>query len=153
MFRTALPFDPLLIVLEIAALQIVFYAVFFMVVLVIDQISGVPFADEQVFNWQVMRFATSIGCASIIGQVFAAVVAGLAYVLLEGRARKALDFMITTFAIHLLVVCALSSLPTSWSWWISFIASCIAGIFTAQTVSMKAEMQPIVLDQGRLSPL
>ena len=150
MFRAQLPFDPLLILLEIVVLQVVFYASFMMVVLVVDQVSGMPYSEEQLFNWAAVRFSSPVGCASIIGEVLAGFFTGLVYVLLEGRAKKALDFMATTFVVHLIVVSALSSLPKSWSWWLAYLATAMAGVFTAETVSLKLEMQPIVLDNGRV---
>lgn len=143
-----MPFDPLYIVLEIIGLQTIFYMSYILIVLGLDKARNIPFSNHQIFDYAVFRFSTCIGTTSIIGLLVASICASFCYAYIEGRARKALDYLSTTLFIHLLISTYLCAFPKSFSWWITFFASWTGSITIAELVSAKIEMQPISLDKS-----
>lgn len=147
MWRRRVPFDPLYIILEIVGLQTLFYMCYVLVVLILDSTMKIPFTIHQIFNYAVLRFSTGIGTSSIIGLVIAAVCAGFGYVFVEGRSRKALDYLSTTLFVHLGLSTYICAFPRSLSWWITFFASWASSVTVGELMSGKMEMQTIILDK------
>jgi hypothetical protein len=146
MFRPRTTFDPLLIVLQILALQSLFYLLYVLVVVILDFFFGIPFSHHQVLDYAVCRLFSRMGIVGIVGQIFAGLAVALLFVFLEGRSRKALDFISTTFVFHLLLCSFVVAFPLSFTWWLFYGLSWGLSTVLAEFVSQKYEMQDINLD-------
>ena len=145
MFRPRLAFDSFLIICEILSLQFCFYAVYAVSTLLVDFVVGIPFSHHQILDPASFSFSKRVGLGCHGGQLVAALIKALLFAKLEGRSRKAPDFMTTTFIIHLLVIFLSFGLQKSTSWWISFLFSWILSIVVATVTSAHIEMRDINL--------
>jgi hypothetical protein len=146
MFRPRTPFDPLHIILEICAFQCVFYAASTLSILAMDFLSAIPFNSQQIFNAASFGIGTKVGRAAIVGELCGAMAAALAFSIIEGRTRKALDYMSTVFCIHILVSSLFSGFPSSFMWWVSSVIMLTISTVMAEFLSQRTELQEINLD-------
>lgn len=136
----------ILIISEILAITTLFYLSYLGYLLIFDFYLSIPFSHQQLLNPNVFRVSTNIGLLSISGEIFGGVISSLLFVFLEGKHRKALDFMSTTFIIHLLVVTFVCQFPTNLVWWVTTILSFIISSFFAGKISLNYELQEINLE-------
>ena len=147
MFKPRTPFDPMHIIFEICAFQCVYYAGFTIVVLILDYFSNYPFSFQQVFNPNLYGFS-KYNRRSVIGCLFASISSGVCFSFVEGRSKKALDYMSTVWGIHLAESIIFGDIPTNLSFWFFTIVSCIIGTLIAEFVSMKFELKEINLEEA-----
>lgn len=143
MFRKRIGFDALLIISEICAILSTFYLAYVLFVFIFDLILNIPFSTQQIINFFIFQFTTKIGLISIFGQLFGGIISSLLFVFLEGKVRKSLDFVSTTYVLHLIIISCLCSFPQSFCWWFSTIASLIISVYIAGKLSFGIEMQEI----------
>jgi hypothetical protein len=146
MFRPRIGFDAFLRITEMIALQFMFYFIYFFVVMLLDDFYGVPYTHDQLFNYGIVHFSSTLGRIAIIGQFLGGLASAILFSFLEGRSRNALDFISTTFGLHLLVISVICYFPKSFFWWVSYLASWSVSLVVAESISMKFEMQDINLD-------
>jgi hypothetical protein len=146
MFRPRLPFDPCHILLQILAFQFAFYLVYLLIVLAWDFVASISFTVDQLLNYSVFRFSTTLGRASAVGQFCGGIGVAVFFSILESRWKRALDCISTTFIIHLLIVSVVCYFPKSFCWWICYLVSCGGSVLFAEKMSLRFEMQDINLD-------
>lgn len=146
MFRKRVEFDAFLIISEICAILSVFYLAYFGFVFIIDLLLKIPFSTQQIINYMVFRFSTKTGLISIFGELFGGIMSSLLFVFLEGKARKSLDFVSTTFVLHLFIISCLCSFPQTFCWWFSTITCFLISVFFAGRLSFDKEMQDINIE-------
>ena len=147
MFKPRVPFDPLHIVCEICAFQFVFYAAFTLVLLVLDYFGDYPFSSQQLFNGSIYGLG-KYNRRSLLGDLIANICCGISFAFVEGRSKKALDYMTTVFGIHILVSTVFSGFPTCFSFWFFSIVFWCTGTLIAEFLSMKLELRGINLDEA-----
>ena len=145
MFRPRLAFDSLLIICEIVAIQFSFYTGHFLCSMLVDFILAIPFSDEQIFNPAVCSVATAPGQAQCFGVIGGGLFTALLFTLLEGRSRKAPDFMTTTFVMHLFIVSVTSAFPKFREWWLTFFIAWVLSMALAIWTSLRIELRSIDL--------
>lgn len=150
MFRPRVAFDAPMILSEIIALQFCFYAVYVGVTALCDFMGSIPFSNQQILNAGAFTFWSNFGRFACIGHFMAGLVVALLFTFLEGRSRKAIDFIGTTFLLHLVIVIFSSSFPASFCWWICYCGTLISSIALAIWSSSRIEMRDISLDVGLL---
>jgi hypothetical protein len=146
MFRPNIGFDALLRITQMISLQFTFYFIYLFVVLLLDYFSGLSYSHDQILNFSLFDSSFALGRIAILGQFFGGLSSAILFSFLEGRSRNALDFISTTFAIHLVVVSILYYFPKSVIWWVSFLVSWGAATLLAERLSMKFELRDINLD-------
>lgn len=146
MFRKRLEFDAFLIFSEICAILSTFYLAYITFIFVSDFILSVPFSIQQLTNYAVFQFSSKIGLISILGELFGGIISSLLFVFLEGKYRKSLDFVSTTFVLHLIIISCLCSFPRSFCWWFSTFISFFLSVFMAGRLSFGIEMQDINIE-------
>lgn len=146
MFRKRVEFDAFLIVSEICAILSTFYLSYMSFVFFADFFLKIPFSTQQITNYMIFHFTTKTGLISIFGELFGGIISSLLFVFLEGKARKSLDFVSTTFALHLIIISCLCSFPQSFCWWFSTILSLIISVILAGRLSFGIEMQDINIE-------
>jgi hypothetical protein len=146
MFRPNLGFDALLRIMQMIALQFTFYFVCLFVVMLLDYFSGLSYSNDQILNFALFHLSFPLGQIAILGPFFGGLASAVLFSFLEGRSRNALDFISTTFAVHLAIVSFLCSFPKSVIWWMSFVVSWAAATLLAERLSMKFELRDINLE-------
>ena len=139
-FKPNIPFDPLHIILQITILQFIFYTCFVVFLLIFDFFFSIPFTQEQLFNYSVFSFSSKIGWSTILSFFLSFSSTGFAFSLIVGKMVKSLDFMTSTYLIHLIVVIFYSGFPTTLAWWIVSIASIAASVFIGIFASIQSEV-------------
>ena len=145
MFRPRIAFDSFLILCEIGALQFCFYAGIILCCLFVDLICGIPFSEQQLLNSAVFSLHTLPGRAAFFGQIGGGLVSALLFTFLEGRSRKAPDFVTTTFVIHFIVVSIATAVPVESAWWLSFVVGWALSMVLAIWTSLRIELRTIDL--------
>jgi hypothetical protein len=146
MWRPRLDFDPILIILEICALQFSFYFANFLVVIILDTVSSVPFTSHQILNYAIMRIDSHLGRAAVAGLFSGGLAIAYLFSILVARWRAALDFITTAFGLHLVVISISAYFPKSYTWWLSFVCSWAVSEMLAEYFSLRSELQDINLD-------
>ena len=146
MFRKKISFDALLVISEILAITFTFYFSYILFVLILDWLFSIPFSFQQIINYSLFHFSTKMGIISILGELFGGISSSFLFVYLEGRFRKALDFVSTTFIFHIIIISYFCMFPRSFCWWFCTILSFIVSTFFAGKISMNYEMQDINLE-------
>ncbi|KAK8860958.1 Integral membrane protein of the Golgi [Tritrichomonas musculus] len=127
-------------------MSVSFYLSYVVFILIADCFFSLPFTIQSIINPSVFHFSTKMGWITILGELFGGIISSLIFVFLEGKFKKALDFISTTFIIHLIIITLLCEFPKNFCWWISTISSFLISTFTAGKISMNYEMQAINLD-------
>ena len=148
MFRQRFIFDPLFIILEITSLQFIFYSSYLLFVLILNYLSNVPFSLNQIYNYYIFTFSSSLGRSSIIGLICAGLASAILFSLIEGRSRKALDFISTTYFIHIFIITIIFKFPKSFIWWFTAFIGWSISTISAEFLSMKSELQEINLENA-----
>ena len=134
-FKPNIPFDPLYIILQITILQFIFYASFTLFCLIFDFLLTIPFSQEQIYNYRVFSFYSKIGWSTILSFFFSFILTGYSFSIFVGKMVKSLDFLTSTFIIHLIVITCYNGFPITILWWIvsiaSVAASVVIGIFSS----------------------
>ena len=147
MFKPRTPFDPLHIIFEICAFQFVFYAGFTFVVMILDYFGDFPFSFQQLFNASIYGLG-KYNRRSIIGSMFANICAGICFSFVEGRSKKALDYMTTVVGIHVFATTVFSGFPSNLVFWFFTLVFWITGTLIAEFISMKFELKEINLEEA-----
>jgi len=129
-----------------AALQFVFYFFYLFVVMMLDYFLSLPYTHEQLLNFAVFQLSSTLGRIAAAGQLVGGIATAIVFAFLEGRHRNALDFISTTFGLHLLFISAVRYFPKSFSWWCCYIISWGLSTLAAESISLKFELQEINLD-------
>lgn len=155
-FRAS-PWDPPLILAQMAALQALFYATLLPLTAVVDRILGVPRPTlEQLFLAPSApsarddaanedEYATAATWATVTAVLLNALLVGLALRLLVGRAKQCLDFGATVHAGHLLATSIYAGFPTRWPWWLAALLSLAVSVGLGEYLCMRLELADIVL--------
>mmetsp|Transcript_4533 Transcript_4533/g.9379 ORF Transcript_4533/g.9379 Transcript_4533/m.9379 type:complete len:118 (-) Transcript_4533:288-641(-) len=63
------------------------------------------------------------------------------------KSKKCLDFSLTLFVVHLLIVCVYGGFPSTWDWWIVHTSSVITMVLCGEYLCARREMEDIPLLQ------
>lgn len=143
MFRRRIPFDFVYSLLQIATLQAFFYFGMLTFIFLWDMAGRIPFTTGQFLHYAMYDTKSPAGRASIAGTLAGGIVAAMVFSHTEGRHRKALDSIATTFGIHIAITSVLGVFPKGVTWWFSFTVGLVLSAFTARFLSLRIEMQVI----------
>ena len=146
MFKPRIPFDPFFIIMQICAMQCTFYALYTFIVLVLDFLFKLPFSEEQISNFYVIALSNKYYLISSFAYLLAFSLLGIAYYFIIGKSRNALDFISTTFILHVIFITIHSSFPIRLIWWIISVILVIISTIIAISISLTFEMQSINVD-------
>uniref|UniRef100_A0AC34QQZ7 Protein SYS1 homolog n=1 Tax=Panagrolaimus sp. JU765 TaxID=591449 RepID=A0AC34QQZ7_9BILA len=142
-FRTTV-WDPSLIVGQIFALQSIFYLSECVLMILCSFVSTYNPAVEHLFSLQTIRPMTMV-------QLISSVVVAFSLSHIVQRAKQCLDFATTLHIIHVVVVVLYnSSFPTSFTWWLLQIISCVICSVLGEYLCMQKESMEIPLSTAPL---
>ncbi|KAI4086550.1 MAG: hypothetical protein LQ344_007453 [Seirophora lacunosa] len=142
--------SPLRIITQIAALQLLHYAIATALILFTALAAGKHFSLDLVLDWRSLRGDTTVGWTLGLCWVLDAGAGAISLLLLIARSKLVLDFALTLHALHLLVTSAYShAVPTNLLWW--GLQGVSAGVMVAGGVwaCRWRELRPIEFGGGR----
>ena len=146
MFRPSKDFSAFIVCYHIVAMLLAFYAGFFAVVALLDCIFNVPFSSQQIFNYRFFSFKFKIAIFAILGEFVGGFLSAVVFSHIEGRHRRALDFVSTTYITYLLATWASYGFPLSSLWWITIFLSMLLSFISARKISLHYELQDIAIE-------
>lgn len=145
-------FKPGTIVGQIVAIHMFFYLTLGLLLFTMDEIVGVYDVSivRQMLDWRTLQYTTSSGVVALICFAASSVGCGsLAFVVIVGRSRRALDFAMTIIAVHFCCTCIYSSdIPKSATWWTTNAACAAAMTLVGETLSRRRELRDINMNMN-----
>lgn len=112
------------LVLQIVTLQVFYYAIAFILMLLTSFLIGQPFDPSWVFSWKPVTLDNSLGLTLITLWLFDALLCVVVIMLVVGRSKLAWDFAVTVHVLNLIFAWAHQGFPESLGWWSLQILSC-----------------------------
>eukprot|EP00457_Paulinella_chromatophora_P018825 gb/GEZN01020262.1/.p2 GENE.gb/GEZN01020262.1/~~gb/GEZN01020262.1/.p2 ORF type:complete len:174 (+),score=15.85 gb/GEZN01020262.1/:75-596(+) len=141
------PWDPLLIVSQIIALQCGFYLITGAAALVTTTVLLEPLGLEMLLTPANINLHTRSGWCPVIALVLAAPACSLLLYKIVNRAKEVLDFTCTCYLIHICCCWIYSELPTSLDWWLVNAVTCVGTVLLAEYMCIQREMRDIILGE------
>eukprot|EP01121_Diplochlamys_sp_Union-15-3_P020526 TRINITY_DN8024_c0_g1_i1.p1 TRINITY_DN8024_c0_g1~~TRINITY_DN8024_c0_g1_i1.p1 ORF type:complete len:177 (-),score=22.40 TRINITY_DN8024_c0_g1_i1:53-514(-) len=136
--------DPRLIIAQIITTQTCYYAFLSILLLILDLCFGQQISLDQIFDPKVLSFASSRGRITIISFAINAFVGGMSMVWIVERAKKCLDFTLTSHLIHLLACWFIYGSP-GYVWLLTNTISAIIQCLLGEYLCMNRELKEISL--------
>lgn len=142
-------FKPGRIMGQILAIHTFFYVTFSILLFIMNQVVGVygekHLILNQMLSWRTLsQLHTSSGVVALMCFTVSSVGCGsLAFIVLVGRSRRALDFAITTISMHFCCTCIYDGFPKSGTWWTTNILCTAAMTVVCETLSRRQELRDI----------
>jgi hypothetical protein len=111
-------YDPWLIVGQILLLTSTFYLGACAVLWFGNLFLGTEIDIAYVFSPAILDFHHTFGWPPVVAFLFTAPVLAVALMKVVGRAKKCLDFVLTTYAIHIIACTLFYGFPTNGEWWL-----------------------------------
>ena len=141
----ATPFDPVLILLQIVALQSLYYVCLGTCLVTLHSIMSEPLSMDQVFSGSSVNFVSVTGNMNVMSILLASV--GGAYVMstVVDRARKCVDFTFTIYFVHVAICTMYEEFPLQWEWWVVNVFGSVAMASLGEFLCAQREMEDIPL--------
>ena len=153
--------SPTLVLSQIIILQSLFYLTYAMTLFICDTTLGITSSPDtntvhhsliidQMLNYRILDLGTSPGLVAATGLLVAEIgAAGIAFVLLVGRAKRALDFSITLFIAHLVCTMVYSQeFPRKGVWWVMNAVGITAMTVVGEVLARKSEIRELAMYQN-----
>jgi len=138
-------FDPSYIILQILSLQSVFYTTQATLTVLFNHLFGLKRDLLQVLSAESFEFWDSYSLVAVLVTCLTSPVLVLALVFVVERASKCLDFSVTIFVVHAVLVCAYKGFPLEVAWWVLQVVNLGSVVLVAEFICLKIEQQEIVL--------
>lgn len=134
-------------VIKILILQFSFYIPFYLLVKINGFFQKSVSPISVIFNYAMMsphnNKVTGIFFSALY-ELASAVIAAIVFTKIEGKHRRAFDYISTIFIIHIFMCWIICAFPKSIFWWFINLVSMFTSYFVANKVSLKHEMKDIV---------
>ncbi|KAI9505535.1 integral membrane protein S linking to the trans Golgi network-domain-containing protein, partial [Coemansia spiralis] len=138
--------DPVIILSQIATVQCFGYSTFSFVMVVASMLTGIQLSPRLLFESRLVRGDTVEGWTIGLGLVSMGVANILPLVYMVERSRLCIDFSMTFFAVHLILVWwHQGSPPTTLLWWLVIGVSGAIMAFVGRAACLRREMLPIAI--------
>ncbi|TPX46425.1 hypothetical protein SeMB42_g03701 [Synchytrium endobioticum] len=145
-------FDPILIVAQIVGLQSSYYLTLTIIVLSLELLTGSNITLDHVISYKEVRTDTVLGWSLFLANLVNAGLSSIALRFIVQRSKLCLDFSGTLFFYHFIIVWIYSeSFPSSFFWWLNFIAGLAITFICGEQLCQHAELQPITFGVGSIS--
>ena len=139
-------FDPTTISMEIVSLQLAYYTILGVCVLAVDLLFGLKPTLGQIFVPSCFDLSLSYSLCTLTANIMAMIPYVIAQAFIIEKANKVLDFTLTTFIIHfVLVIVYNGKLIWHFDWWVTHALLIIVTVLFSEFVLMRIEQQEIKL--------
>ncbi|KAJ1974847.1 hypothetical protein H4R34_004565, partial [Dimargaris verticillata] len=141
--------DPILIIAQITAVQAISYVTLSLLVTAGQILLGVDSSLDHILSFRAMRSDTVFGWTlSGIWLIQAGIGVLLLGYIVE-RVRQCIDFTLTFFLIHFMMVTLYSKhIPSYFFWWFNIAVDAVLMIVGGEWFCMRREMRPIQFGQS-----
>jgi hypothetical protein len=136
-------FNPRYILTQIFTLQSVFYASQGALTLLFDNLLGLPSHLAQLFSNEAFDHYDSYSLVALLVTALNSPVMILSLIFIVERANKVLDFTLTVYLFHFLLVWLVYGFPLSLQWWMIEGCAAVATVMLAEFLCLKIEQQEI----------
>ncbi|KAJ2800629.1 hypothetical protein H4R20_003988 [Coemansia guatemalensis] len=143
-FRPAV-WDPVLILAQITTLQCFGYSAFSFLAVVASLVSDVRLRPALLFDGELVRHDTVEGWIVALAMLAMAAANILPLVYMVERSRLCIDFSLTFFAVHLVLVWWHGGAPPPLPWWLLVAASAALMALGGRAACRRRELLPIAI--------
>ena len=141
-------FDPKTIVLQIIALQLVYYFTLSLSVIVVDALTGHQRHMGQLFSNTVFDMKMDYSFVTLIAHLINILPTVVAEAYIVEKANKCLDFTLTIFIIHLCCTSFTYKFPQTFAWWFYHSVLVTITVLAAEAFCLKLETAEIKINVG-----
>lgn len=138
-------FNPILILSQIAALQSIHY----LIMCIFLQINNVIFASsltiDRIFTDDYLNIWVAEGWLDNSLVLFSSVTDAILLAIIVEKAKKCLDFSVTSFLIHVIACTVYDGIPSTWDWWIVNVLQMIIVVLLGEYLCARKELREIPL--------
>jgi hypothetical protein len=141
-------FDPALIVGQIAVMQALLYIALGAWLLLLNGLAGRPATAvglEQMFSAHALRLSHPGGWIALSAFFINSLAGGCFLCVVVERAKKCLDFTVTSHVLHLCACTAYDGFPGTWEWWVITTMNIVVMAMLGEYLCMRREMRDIPL--------
>mmetsp|Transcript_32279 Transcript_32279/g.75912 ORF Transcript_32279/g.75912 Transcript_32279/m.75912 type:complete len:161 (-) Transcript_32279:229-711(-) len=141
-------FNPRLIFSQIVALQCFHYLFLGLLFEINHVLYGRSVTVDRIFTDEHLAIGQRAGWPDALAVFvsYAGIGSFLMAIIVE-KSKKCLDFSVTLFVVHLLIVCVYDGFPSTWDWWIVHVISVVAMVLLGEYLCARREMEDIPLLQ------
>mmetsp|Transcript_7425 Transcript_7425/g.12485 ORF Transcript_7425/g.12485 Transcript_7425/m.12485 type:complete len:148 (+) Transcript_7425:87-530(+) len=138
-------FDPILIILQIIALQCLFYFSMGTAIVCIHLLFDKHISLEYFFSPNYSNLATVDGLAEAFCVLMASLTGAWLLSIIVGKSKKCVDFTFTVFFIHTVACTFYESFPLNWEWYLVMVISSVLMASVGEYWCALKEMEDIPL--------
>ena len=147
-FMSSQDFNPRMILLQIVAIQSVFYLCFVSSTAFMGVLWGVPFGLKKFFDFSQYCFDSNAQSFMVIMLWLNLIIVAFLLPRIIERTRKCLDFVVTMVVVHLVLSWIIVSFPTSLAWWTVWITGTAGCTLLGEYLCLREEQREIRLSAG-----
>jgi len=136
-------FDPVLICLQIAALQCFYYLAMGTLWGIMHVMFSSPVSLDHFFTAKYVNFVTLSGWVEATSVLLCSVVGAYLLSFVVERAKKCVDFTFTLFFLHVCVSTFYYQFPLVWEWWLVQVVSSVVMATLGEYLCARSELQDI----------
>lgn len=141
-------FDARFILLQIWLLQSFYYSINFILLTLLSKFFGVQVDLSQLFSDESIAMQDAYSLVYILTGMISLPFICCAIVYIVERTHKVLDFCLTIYILHLILVSFYSGIPHNLIWWISNGVFASVTVLLSEYICLKIEQQEITLNFG-----
>eukprot|EP01116_Phalansterium_solitarium_P013888 TRINITY_DN3133_c0_g1_i1.p2 TRINITY_DN3133_c0_g1~~TRINITY_DN3133_c0_g1_i1.p2 ORF type:complete len:150 (-),score=18.75 TRINITY_DN3133_c0_g1_i1:518-946(-) len=126
-------------------MQCLFYLSMGILLVLLDKVSGQALSLDQLFSSDGLDLRGQYGWVVCSAYLMASLSCAGFLVLIVERAKKCLDFAVTTFFVHLLLCCLWAGFPKSWIWWGINVLAVVVTAVVGEYFCMRRQLHEIPL--------
>mmetsp|Transcript_2402 Transcript_2402/g.3999 ORF Transcript_2402/g.3999 Transcript_2402/m.3999 type:complete len:151 (-) Transcript_2402:74-526(-) len=138
-------FDPLLISLQIVALQCFHYLAMGTVLGIFHAVFDINVSMDHFFTARFINFTTTTGFLATAAAILTGIAGAYLLSLIVEKAKKCVDFTFTLYLIHILVCCFYFQFPLEWEWWAANVLSSVVMASLGEYLCSRNELEDIPL--------
>lgn len=138
-------FDPILIVLQIVALQCLFYLSMGTLLGIFHAIFDIKVSLDHFFTSKFINFTSYVGWIETITAALSAIAGAYLLSLIVEKSKKCVDFTFTLFVIHIVICTFYFEFPLEWEWWLINVISSVLMASLGEYICSRNELEDIPL--------
>jgi len=141
-------YDPILIILQIIALQCFYYLAMGTLWGVFHVVFDSPVSLDHFFTPKYINFVTLLGWTESLSFLCCALCGAYLLSTIVERSKKCVDFTFTLFFLHVVACMFYAGFPLVWEWWLVQVVSSVVMATLGEYLCARGELQDIPLYAG-----
>lgn len=141
-------FNPTLIICRIMMLSSGYYIINIIFTIILNSVFKTKLHINQILSASIIDFSNKYDFCYICSLLMTNFIMIFGYVFIVDKAKNILDFVLTNFFIHLVLVTLIDTFPTSFFWWFLNLVVISSVTVLSEYMSLKIDQKEIKLDFG-----